>query len=492
VAQIQASVREVAVLQQATQMILSSLDGETVLHHMLLVVRNYFGATRCAIYLTDGSANELRSRAQIGYEHDLSQHPLGIGKDTVAGWVAFTRAPLYIPDLSKEARHSIDNPHIKSVLALPLMVRERVIGVLEIASDKTDPFNTDAIGLLSVFSGQAAIALENARLYSTDLRRMRQIEIINLIARTAAAANDTQQFYTMLADLVSDTFEGTLIAIVLSPPEGHLSIAASAGGAAVDLQRFLVSRQRGLLAEAFQKRMLIIDNDLRAHKEKPACFPETGSELCAPLVSLGEVLGAIVLGHQQTGFFNADDRTIAQAAADVCSTAARNVQLSEELRRLTNLDPLTGLFNQRYFHNAIAQEIPRAGRYKREFALAMMDLKGFRGINAKIGLEGGDELLRQVANVLRRSLRNNDVLARYLADRFALFLPEIATEGLQAVLSKLEQSLASIQTSGTGLSANWAMAKYPQDGNTELELMKTLLGRLETAKQQSSGAGATS
>jgi diguanylate cyclase (GGDEF)-like protein len=490
VSQIQASVREVAVLQQATQMILSSLDGETVLHHMLLVVRNYFGASRCAVYLADAPGSELRARAQIGYEHDLSQRTLPVGKDSVAGWVAFTRAPLYIPDVSKEARHRIDNPAITSVLALPLMVRERVIGVLEIASDKPDPFSTDSIGLLSVFSGQAAIALENARLYSTDLRRMRQIEIINLIARTAAAANDTQQFYTMLADLVSDTFEGTLIAIVLSPPEGHLSIAASAGAAEVDVQRFLASRHRGLLAEAFPKRMLVIDNDIAARPERPSCFPGTGSEMCAPMVSLGEVLGAIVLGHQQRSFFNADDRTIAQAAADVCSTAARNVQLSEELRRLTNLDPLTGLFNQRYFHNALAQEIPRAGRHKREFGVVMVDLRGFRTVNAKLGLEGGDDLLRRVAAALRNSLRNNDVIARYVADKFVLLLPEIVGEGLQVVMAKLQQNLGRIQAGGSGLSAHWATARFAQDGNTELELMKTLMARLEAAKQQSAGAGA--
>jgi GGDEF domain-containing protein len=93
--------------------------------------------------------------------------------------------------------------------------------------------------------------------------------------------------------------------------------------------------------------------------------------------------------------------------------------------------------------------------------------------------------------VLRRSLRNNDVIARYLADRFALLLPEIAAEGLQVVLNKLEQNLATIRTNGIGLSAHWAMAKYPQDGSTELELLKTLVGRLEAAKRQSSGAGAT-
>jgi diguanylate cyclase (GGDEF)-like protein len=486
--QIQATVREVAVLQQATQMILSSLDGETVLHHILLVVRNYFGAARCAVYLTDNSGTELRSRAQLGYEHDLSQRPLAIGKDSVAGWVAFTRAPLYIPDTSKETRHTTDDPAITSVLALPLMVRERVIGVLEIAGDKRDPFSTDAIGLLSVFSGQAAVALENARLYSTDLRRMRQIEIINLIARTAAAANDTQQFYTMLADLVSDTFEGTMIAIVLSPPDGLLSIAASAGSVQPDLQRFVASRQKGLLAEAFQKRMLVIDNDVAGHPEWRPCFAESASELCAPLVSLGEVLGAIVLGHPQASFFTSDDRTIAQAAADVCSTAARNVQLSEELRRLTNLDPLTGLYNQRYFHSAVAQEIPRARRHKKNFALVALDLRAFRTVNTKLGMEAGDDLLRQVASVLRATLRNNDVIARYVADRFALVLPEMKEDGMQAVLQKLQQALGAIQAGGTALSAHFAHARYPQDGSTEIELVRGLMTQLDVAKR--SGAGA--
>ncbi len=488
--QIQASVREVAVLQQATQMILSSLDAETVLHHMLLVVRNYFGATRCAVYLVDGSGNELRCRAQLGQGHDLSQRPVTIGKDSIAGWVAFTRAPLYIPETAKETRHHIEDSGVASVLALPLIVRERVAGVLEIASDKPDPFSTDAIGLLSVFSGQAAIALENARLYSTDLRRMRQIEIINLIARTAAAANDTQQFYTMLADLVSDTFEGTMVAIVLVAPDGLLSIAACAGATQFDLQPFVASRRSGLLAEAFRKRMLVIDNDAAAHPERPPCLPNAGSELCAPLVSLGEVLGVIVLGHAQASFFTPDDRAIAQAAADVCSTAARNVQLSEQLRQLTNLDSLTGLYNHRYFQAAIAQEIPRARRHKKDFALVALDLRDFRSANRALGMEGGDDLLRKVAAALRGALRNNDVIARYAADRFIVLLPEVASDGLQVVLQKLQGTLAGISLKGLSLSAHIAAVRYPHDGDTEQALVKALIARLDAAKHHSSGAGA--
>ncbi len=494
VSQVHPSVREVAVLQQATQMILSSLDADTLLHHMLLVVRNYFGASRCAVYFADEGGRELCCRAQNGYSAEEATRRYAIGKDSIAGWAAFTRAPLYIPDLRSETRHQIDDSNVASVLALPLMVRERVLGVLEIRATNSDPFDSDAIGLLSMFAGQAAIALENARLYSTDLRRMRQIEIINLIARTAAAANDTQQFYNMLADLLSDTFEETKVAVVLNSRDGRLSVAAMAGVSEVLQQRILASRQRGILAEGFSQRTLAVVNDVATRADWPSCFPNSGSELCAPLVSLGEILGAIVLGHESANYFTADDRGIAQAAADVCATAARNVQLADELRHIANIDPLTGLYNQRFFHAAVGQEIPRARRHQKEFGLMTVDLRGLKEINSVLGQNAGDDVLRQVAKALKSSLRNNDVLSRYRGDRFALLLPEVSPEGLITVLAKLQHSLQNVPSplpgSKSGMRATWATACYPHDALTEMELVALLQSRLEKAKEQSSGAQA--
>jgi diguanylate cyclase (GGDEF)-like protein len=484
------SVREVAVLQQATQMILSSLDADTLLHHMLLVVRNYFGANRAAVYLVDGTSRDLCCRAQNGYEPEEAAARLGIGKESIAGWTAFTRAPLYIPDLKREKRHQLRDPNIASVLALPLLVRERVLGVLEIRGENKDPFDSDAVGLLSVFAGQAAIALENARLYSTDLRRMRQIEIINLIARTAAAADDTQQFYGMLVDLLQDTFEGTKVAVLLNSKEGQLSVASFGGVSEVLPERIRASRQRGVLAAGFSQRSSAVVNDVAGRTDWPPCFPAIGSELCAPLISLGDILGAIVLGHDDPHYFDDEDRSIAQAAADVCATAARSVQLADELRRIANIDSLTGLQNQQSFHLAVAQEIPRARRHKKEFGLIIADLRGLKQVNTDVGQEAGDDLLRRVATALKSSLRNNDVLSRYQGDRFAVLLPEISSDGLTTVVGKLWQSLQTIPSpiasENAKVQAAWAFAAYPQDGTTELELVQMLLSRLERAKQQSS------
>ena len=488
------SVREVAVLQQATQMILSSLDGDTLVHHMLLVVRNYFGAAHAAVYLADAATRELHCLAQNGYDPDEAKTPLSIGKESIAGWAAFTRAPLYIPDLKQEERHQLRDGRIASVLALPLLVRERALGVLEIRSEEPNAFDSDAIGLLSVFASQAAIALENARLYSADLRRMRQIEIINLIARTAAAARDTQQFYGMLVELISDTFEGTKVAVVLTSPHNQLSLAALGGIPEVLQDRISASRQRGILAAGFAQRSLALVNDVASRPDWPSFFPGAGSEFCAPLVSLGEILGAIVVGHDDAHFFSDDDRNIAQAAADVCATAARNIQLADELRRIANMDPLTGLYNQQAFHLAVGQEIPRARRHKKEFGLIIADVRKLKQVNLALGQQAGDDLLRRVASALKSNLRNNDVLARYYGDRFAVLLPEISSDALTIVLGKLWQSLQAmpspLASETARVQAAWASAGYPRDGGNELELIQVLLERLERAKQQSAGAQA--
>src|SRR5207237_7209610 len=111
---------------------------------------------------------------------------------------------------------------VRSELALPLLVRDEVIGVLHVGSNKLDYFNDEMVGLLALFAGQAAVALENARLYSTERRRMRQIELINLIARSATGAQDVEQLLSNLADLINDTFDTVDVCILLRNKEGQL------------------------------------------------------------------------------------------------------------------------------------------------------------------------------------------------------------------------------------------------------------------------------
>src|SRR5438874_2320785 len=389
------SIREVAVLQESTEMILSSMDVDTVLHQILLIVRNYFGAANCAVFLVEVGGQELYCRAQNGFsEAVMRNRRLRIGQDGLAGWVAQHKTPLYAPDVSREPRYVMFEERVRSELALPLIVRDEVLGVLSIGSENLDYFNDSMIGLLALFAGQAAVAVENARLYSSERKRMRQIELINLIARSATAANDVEQLLNNLADLIDDTFDASDVCILLRDREGKL--------------------------------------------------------------------------------------------------AMRNVQLAEELRRITNVDALTGLYNQRYFHVLAAQETARSRRYRKHFSLLMLELEAVRNPGGGQDFEGNDEILKQVAQTLKKQMRSVDAICRYGADRFVIILPETAQQRLGIVTEKLRSALAeiSVPAGALRLAPAFATATYPEDGSNELELVRALLARIAEAGGNSSSASA--
>lgn len=478
-----ASVRDVAVLQEATQLILASTDLETVLHQALLVVRTFFGASRCAVFLLDEAAQELYPRTHHGYDANAVPGPLPLSGVGAPERAAQARS------LVHERREAAEGG---SQLALPLLVRDQLLGVLLLISDSADAFPESTVPLLSLFAAQTAVAVENARLHSTALRRRRQIELINLIARTAASASHTQQFFFTLADLLGDAFEGARVAVVLRGPQGIFVPAISSNGEP-ELERFRASARNGVLAQALEQRSAVLEADLTGKSGWPACFADSGSELCAPLVFLGEAMGAMVLAHERANFFSDDDRTLAQAAADVCATATRNVQLAEELHRVANHDFLTGCHNQRYFYTALAQEVARARRYNKQFGIILLDLRHFRQVNAAYGFETGDQLLHKVARSLQLQLRSNDVLCRYMSDRFAAVLPEVDRRGVDAVMGKLQAAVEAINLPRSKQSLQLASAcvMCPHDGVSEMELVNVLLQRLEKAKSgsQESGVG---
>ena len=488
------SIRELAVLQQATQMILSRMDVETVLHQILLIVRNYFSASRSAVFLVDTASNTLYCQAHNGFDPAVFRRRLPIDKASTAGFAALTRAPFYVPNSESVPHLRMLDLEMKSELALPFLVREQVIGVLAVGSTKMDAFPGSVSSLLSVFASQAAVALENSRMHSTELRRMRQLELLNLIARSAAAASDTQQFFTTLAELMSDTLENTAVAIVLTKSAGSLHVPAYAGGPEPALERLIASREQGVLAEGLRRKAAWVVDDLLVRRDWPSVFPGMGSEMCVPLISMGEVMGAVLLANATPGYFTSENRSLAQAAADVSATAARNLELSEELTRVANLDSLTNIYNQRYFHHAIAKEIPRSQRHRKEFGLIALDVHRFRDVNSGLGLERGDGVLRKIGEALVADLRSNDVTCRYVGDRFCVLLPEVTAQGAAAVRAKLQETLASLRvdlSSGVRpLTAAWASAQFPADGKQEAELVKVLFSRLDTAKQQASAAGA--
>lgn len=483
------SLRDVALLHESSQLILSGGDLDSVLHQILLIVRNYFSTTSCAVFLNDDASAELVVRARNGYPEQRGRYRIGI--DGIVGWAAKARQPVSVPDVRQESRYLQGDPTVQSELALPLLVRGELLGVLDVESDQLNFFSPDVVQLLSMFAGQAAIAIDNTRLFENERRRMRQIELINLIARSASSTSRTRDLLLTLCELISDTFESADTAIFLAQADGTLVLQSRVGSRKPERQTFTAAQRLSLSAESVPR---IHNPALRTIDQWPGCYGSTTREITVPLVSCGQMLGMIVIAPLQDIEITEEDLYIAQATSDVCATAIKNVQLTEELNRVANTDLLTGVHNQRYFSAAVEFELTRARRYRKPLVLALMELCDFRKVNETAGFEAGDEYLRSLARNIQTRIRTNDILCRFAHDRFAFVFPETDRQQFGAIESKLRAALEAVTYKVDGedkrSEALITSALFPSEGTTSAELLRLLVTRVQNERQRTTSASA--
>ena len=122
--------QKIAILYDASQAVLSTFDLDEVLQRILVIARDYFHLQNVAILLLDKDTDQLCTRSQIGGEQGFDKVRVSIGTGLI-GTAAQKKRPLYVPDFTKESRYKPWGKKTRSELAIPLMVRDEVVGVLE-------------------------------------------------------------------------------------------------------------------------------------------------------------------------------------------------------------------------------------------------------------------------------------------------------------------------------------------------------------------------
>ena len=160
----------------------------------------------------------------------------------------------------------------------------------------------------------------------------------------------------------------------------------------------------------------------------------------------------------------------------------------EELRKLqinATTDPLTGLYNRRFFDDYFEKELNRSIRYTHKLALVVFDLHRFKEVNDRFGHPQGDALLQMAAATLRKSLRTSDYAFRIGGDEFALLLPQSDTEQAATLSRRLRAAYASsIETIDLRipLALDYGLAVYPEDGELQEVLIRVADERLYQLK----------
>jgi diguanylate cyclase (GGDEF)-like protein len=170
------------------------------------------------------------------------------------------------------------------------------------------------------------------------------------------------------------------------------------------------------------------------------------------------------------------------------SSALNNALTYEKTRESALMDPLTGLPNARGFYMMLEQRLAECQRMNREsLAVICMDIDDFKIINDKYGHSTGDRLLASVAGVVRRELRQMDILTRYAGDEFVAIMPMASSKMAASIADRMrntvEDQLFSVRT-GTliGLGVSMGVACFPEDGETSEELLTAAARRMQHDK----------
>ena len=473
--------QKISMLYDASQAVLSTFDLDEVLQQILTIARDYFHLQNVAILLLDN--DELYVRCQVGWDagHDKVRLPIGTG---ITGAAAHQKRPIYAADVTKDARYILSAKNTRSELAVPLMVRDTVVGVLDCQSENLDHFDSETIDLLTLFSTQASMALQNARLYSLERHRASQLEAINAIAQQMTAVLDLKELLSKVCLLIQQEFEVGHVSVLLKDEE-DLVLRASHGKLTERTpEEARLPAEAGLWQRALAAGKTQIENDVKALSDVGLCV-ETASSMCIPLVSFGQTLGVLVLDAAQADAFNANDTQPLESVADICATAIQNAHYIERVKQLAYLDGLTGIFNRRFFELRIVEEMERAHRFGTGLAVLMVDIDQFKRLNDEFGHLLGDEVLRQVSSIFHQQLRKIDVLCRYGGEEFAILLSQTNALHALGVAEKLRKTVEAWQFPGVPrpVTISAGTANYSEHGITRDELVKAADAGLYAAKQ---------
>jgi diguanylate cyclase (GGDEF)-like protein len=478
--------QKLALLYDASQAVLSTFDLDEVLSRILSIMRDYFQLQNGAVMLLDKQRQELYVRAHFGLGAMLKgfRVPLGQG---ITGNAATLKRPVYAPDVAQDPRYIKNFDQTKSEVAIPLMGRNELVGVLDFQSDQLDYFKPEIIDLLTLFSTQASLTLENARLYSLERRRAEQLEAINAVAQQTTAVLDLDELLTVVCRLLLEWFNNIDHVTVLLREGDDLRVRAYEGRLTPKLGlEAILPPGVGLASRALAQNESIIENNVTTVDGYFPGFSETQSEMCVPLIFFGEKLGVLTLDSAARDAFAPEDVQPLESVADICAAAIQNANYFERMRQLAYVDGLTGIHNRRYFEMRIVEELERATRFQGRMAVIMVDIDHFKRLNDEFGHLLGDEVLRGVAGLLKQQLRKVDLVCRYGGEEFAIVVPETTGENALTVADKLRRQIESHPFPGVPrpVTISCGVADYPDHGASRDEVVAAADSALYLAKQE--------
>jgi len=319
-------------LLEVADVVNTTLDLDTTLRRVAELVRKVIDYEIFAILLLNEKTHELRIRFQIGYIREVAERTRVKVGEGVTGVAAQRREPILVGDVSQDPRYISAIPGVRSELAVPLIIKNRLIGVIDIESPQPHHFTEEHMRLLTLIASRMAVGIENARLYTRTTRQARTLVLLNEIARELTSILNVDELLKRIGELLSRLIDYQMFSILLLDGTGQKLQHRFSLRFQENIQlKHEIPLGRGLVGYAAEHKQAVLVPDVSKDPRYIKLNPETRSELAVPLIYQDKVIGVLDLEHTRRGFFTDDHkRTVTTLAAQV-AIAIENAQLYEQI-----------------------------------------------------------------------------------------------------------------------------------------------------------------
>jgi sigma-B regulation protein RsbU (phosphoserine phosphatase) len=323
-------------LLEVADVVNTTLDLDTTLRRVAELVRKVIDYEIFAILLLNERAQELRIRFQIGYPREYAERARVKVGQGVTGRAAQTRQAILVEDVSKDpdAGYIEAIPNVRSELAVPLIVKNRLIGVIDLEAREPGYFTDEHRRLLTLIASRMAVGIENAQLYTRTTRQARTLLLLNEIARELTSILNVDELLKRIAELLNRIIDYQMFSILLLDETGEkLSHRFSLRFQENIHLKNDIPLGKGIVGAAASEKAAQLVPDVSKDARYVMANPETKSELAVPLIYKDKVIGVLDLEHTRRGFFTEDHkRTLTTLAAQI-AIALENARLYEQIAR---------------------------------------------------------------------------------------------------------------------------------------------------------------
>lgn len=336
------------------------------------------------------------------------------------------------------------------------------------------PISSDEIGELTQIFDEMRINIKNTKADLDD--KIKQLSTLYDVGKAVTSELNFVKLQNMILDIVAkvlkaekgslmliDDAEKTLtigVAIGLSDEitrETRLEVGDSVAGWVVKHRKFL-----------FVKNVEEDEEFLNIKKQNV----KAGTLMCAPLISKDKIMGALNVSKSTPGSFSDNDFELFVNLANQVAIAIDNARLY----RYAVTDEMTKLYNHRYFQQRLDEELLRADRYEDHISLLILDVDHFKHFNDTYGHPEGDRVLKTVARLIEKSIREIDIAARYGGEEFVVICPEKSGTGALVPAERIRKAIEGFDFRINGvhvpITVSVGAACYPDNATTKAELIK--------------------